>query len=246
MRWGSTAIAAAIACAAICARVDAASIRGWVGGGAATWLVVQLIAARLTAPWLDRAREQERTRIARELHDVLGHHLAALSIQLDLARRRSDEGARAPLDAAYAVAQRMLVEVRGTVSALRSNEYDLRTALDAVVEAVPEPAISVSYGRGVAVKDPDCAHAALRCIQEAITNTVKHARATHIDVGVSRRGRHLVLVVRDDGEAAGRIHAGNGLKGMRERIEHLGGALEVHSLAGRGTTVRARLPMRPS
>jgi signal transduction histidine kinase len=191
---------------------------------------------------VELARAGERVRIARELHDVLGHHLAALTIQLDLARRKSSGDARGPLDEAYGVAQRMLVDVRGTVSTLRTDDYDLRAALDAVVRAVPEPPITIAFEEGLDV-DVACGQVALRCVQEAITNTVKHARAKKIQVALARKGTELSVTVEDDGAAAGDIRDGSGLRGMRERVEELGGALEIDSVARRGTIVRARLPM---
>jgi len=192
---------------------------------------------------VELARAGERVRIARELHDVLGHHLAALTIQLDLARRKTEGDARAPLNEAYGVAQRMLADVRGTVSRMRADRYDLRGALDALVKAVPEPSIELAMPAGLEVSDAACAHVALRCIQEAITNTVKHARAKSVRVALAREGTDLMVTIEDDGVAAGPIRIGNGLRGMRERIEELGGDLEVESVAGRGTLVRARLPV---
>jgi signal transduction histidine kinase len=196
---------------------------------------------------VELARAGERTRITRELHDVLGHHLAALTIQLDLARRKTagpkDQETRAPLDEAYGAAQRMLKDVRDTMTTLRKDEYDLRAALDAVVKAVPEPAIDVTFPPDLVVSDAACAHVALRCIQEAITNTVKHARAKSIHVRLSREGNDLVIAIEDDGEGAGEIREGSGLRGMRERIEELGGDIEVASEPSRGTRVRARLPL---
>jgi signal transduction histidine kinase len=187
---------------------------------------------------VELARAGERVRIARELHDVLGHHLAALTIQLDLARRKAEGDAKAPLEQAHSTARAMLADVRGTVSKLRN---------DAVVKAVTEPPVQVSFPAELKVADAACAHVALRCIQEAITNTVKHARAKNVRVVVSREGDELMVTIEDDGAAAGAIQVGNGLRGMRERIEELGGALAVESVAQRGTTVRARLPMgKPS
>jgi signal transduction histidine kinase len=224
---------------------DAKSLSAYIAFAAFAITVVRLFESERRAR-VEVARAGERVRIARELHDVLGHHLAALTIQLDLARRKSQGDARTSLDEAYGVAQRMLKDVRSTVGALRKDEYDLRTALQAVVKAVPEPSVELDFPAGLAVPDAACAHVALRCIQEAVTNSVKHARAHRIGIVLAQEGRDLMIRVEDDGEAAGEIRPGNGLSGMRERVEELGGALEVESVAGRGTTVRARLPMGAS
>ena len=221
------------------------SVSSYIGFATITLALVKFFDSERRAR-VELARAGERTRITRELHDVLGHHLAALTIQLDLARRKSQGEARAPLDEAYGAAQRMLKDVRDTMTTLRKDEYDLRTALDAVVKAVPEPAIDVTFPAGLVVSDAAVAHVALRCIQEAITNTVKHARAEHIRVKLAREGDDLMIAIEDDGKTAGEIREGSGLRGMRERIEELGGDIEVASESQRGTAVRARLPLRPS
>ena len=223
----------------------AKSVSSYLGFAMITLALVRFFDSERRAR-VELARAGERTRITRELHDVLGHHLAALTIQLDLARRKTQGDARAPLDEAYGAAQRMLKDVRDTMTTLRKDEYDLRAALDAVVKAVPEPAIDVAFPSGLVVSDAAVAHVALRCIQEAITNTVKHARAKHIRVALSREGDDLMIAIEDDGAAAGEIREGSGLRGMRERIEELGGDIEVASESQRGTAVRARLPLRPS
>ena len=221
----------------------AKSVSSYLGFGMMTIALVRFFDSERRAR-VELARAGERTRITRELHDVLGHHLAALTIQLDLARRKSDGEARAPLDEAYGAAQRMLKDVRDTMTTLRKDEYDLRSALDTVVKAVPEPIIDVNFPAGLVVSDAAVAHVALRCIQEAITNTVKHARAKTIRVSLSREGDDLMIAIEDDGRAAGEIREGSGLRGMRERIEELGGDIEVASESQRGTKVHARLPMR--
>lgn len=220
----------------------AKSLSAYIAFAAFAITVVRLFESERRAR-VDVARAGERVRIARELHDVLGHHLAALSIHLDLARRTAGEGAsRDPLDEAYGIAQNMLHDVRSTVTALRKDEYDLRRAVEAIVKAVPEPAVTLDFAETLVVNDAACAHVALRCIQEAVTNTVKHAHARRITIALAREGHDLMVVVGDDG-AAGEIRPGSGLRGMRERVEELGGVLEVESVDGRGTTVRARLPL---
>ena len=222
----------------------AKSLSAYIAFAAFAITVVRLFESERRAR-VELARAGERVRIAREIHDVLGHHLASLSIQLDLARRSAKDESREPLDEAYGIAKRMLHDVRSTVTALRKDEYDLRTALQAIIKAVPEPPVTLDFPAKLVVGDAACAHVALRCVQEAITNTVKHAHAQHIVVALAREGQDLMVSVEDDGNAKS-IQPGSGLRGMRERIEELGGTLEVSSVTGRGTTVRARLPMGQS
>jgi signal transduction histidine kinase len=222
----------------------AKSLSAYIAFAAFAITVVRLFESERRAR-VEVARAGERVRIARELHDVLGHHLAALSIQLDLARRTAHDSSREPLDEAYGIAHRMLKDVRSTVTALRKDEYDLRTALEEIVKAVPEPPVTLDFPKGLEVADAACAHVALRCVQEAITNAVKHANARRIAVALSREGHDLMVRVEDDGNA-GEIRPGSGLKGMRERVEELGGSLDVERTEGRGTTVRALLPLERS
>ena len=227
-------------------RVEVAkSLSAYVAFAAFAIAVVRLFESERRAR-LDAARAGERVRIAREVHDVLGHHLAALTIHLDLARRKSEGAAREPLERAYGASQLMLRDVRGIVATLREDDYDLRAALEAVVQAVAEPAVELSFPKDLTVRDAACAHVALRCIQEGITNSVKHARAKRLHVALARDGDDLVVRIDDDGKAAGPIRPGAGLRGMRERVEELGGRLDVDSVVDTGTTLIARLPMRPS
>lgn len=193
--------------------------------------------------FFERARASERLRVAREVHDVLGHHLTALSIHLDLARRTAtDQPLRSSLDQAHAEAQRMLGELRATVCALRADSAtSLRSALEGFTRAIPSLRVELHFPEALSVGDAP-AHVALRCVQEAVTNALKHADAAHVTVSVSRDGSTLVVIVDDDGKRAGHIRDGNGLRGMRERVREIGGTLEIESVAGRGTRVHLRLP----
>ncbi len=219
----------------------AKSLSAYLAFAAFAIAVVRLFESERRAR-VELARASERMSVARELHDVLGHHLAALSIQLDLARRTTEGPGRAPLDEAHGVAERMLGDVRQAVSAMRGDATNLRKALDAVVRAVPRPKIDLRFPEEIIVKDAACAHVALRCVQEAVTNAVKHAHASHIAIAIDRSEDVLVIAIEDDGKRAGPIRPGSGLRGMRDRVEEIGGALEIDSVEGRGTMVRARIP----
>lgn len=220
----------------------AKSLSAYLAFAAFAIAVVRLFESERRAR-VELARVGERVRVSRELHDVLGHHLTALSIQLDVARRTADGAARAPLDEAHGVAQRMLGDVRNTVAAMRSDGVtNLRDALGAVVRAVPRPKIDLRFPEAINVTDPACVHVALRCAQEALTNAVKHADAEHVIISIERDAELVVVTIEDDGKHAGPIRPGSGLRGMRERVEEIGGELEVEGIEGRGTTIRARIP----
>ena len=205
--------------------------------------VRELVATRTLLA--ESTRVAERVRISRDLHDTLGHHLAALAINLDLARRRAPNEARAPLDEMHASVQQMLRDVRAIVSELRTSDaVDLGAAIRALVEKVPGIEVELDLPQDLGVADPERAHAAFRCVQEATTNVLKHAEATRVRVSARADDAMLELCVEDDGRGADGLEPGRGLRGMRERVEAVGGTLEVVTRAGGGTTVLARIPTR--
>lgn len=192
------------------------------------------------------ARNAERLRISRDLHDAWGHELTALGLQLEIASHVA-EPARANdhVMKAKGLARDLLGKVRDVVSDLREAERcDLKEALEALQHSVPRPAIHVDIAPGVRVS-PDQAHALVRCAQEAVTNAVKHAEASNLWLAVTPDGDGVRLVARNDGNARpAASSAGSGLKGMRERMEALGGRLAVQPGADFGFTVDAWLPLR--
>jgi signal transduction histidine kinase len=190
------------------------------------------------------ARDAERLRISRELHDAWGHELTALGLQLEIAshmtepRRASDHVIRA-----RGLARDLLAKVRDVVASLRENEpRELKDALDELARRVPTPAIHVEVSPEVRVS-PDQAHALIRCAQEAVTNAVRHADASNLWLRVTSDGDGVRLVARNDGSSRCTASAaGCGLLGMRERVESLGGQLTVQAESAPGFTLDAWLP----
>ena len=198
---------------------------------------------RATRTLLEAAsREQERTRIARELHDVLGHDLTALGLQLEVASHVPPEQAASHLGVARDVSGRLLRNVREVVSAMRVTDgAGLRAALAALVEGVPSLTIHLDLPDDLRVDDSARAHCILRCVQEIITNALRHARATNLWIAIGQEGSMVTIDARDDGCGAEVLAAGCGLSGMRDRIEELGGALRVAPAPS--FAVRATLPL---
>lgn len=192
----------------------------------------------------DSARVHERTRISRELHDLLGHHLTALSLNLEVAGHLSEGRPRDHVLQAHALAKLLLTDVREAVSQLREGgAIDLGAALRPLAENVPRMAITMDIDEPLTVEDPERAHVLLRCAQEAITNVVRHAGASELLVAARRDGESIVLKVRDDGRGGDSIVPGNGLRGLEERLGHFGGRLELHSTPGQGTQLTMILPL---
>lgn len=192
----------------------------------------------------DSSRLAERLQISRELHDTLGHHLTVLSVNLELAKQTVEGRAAEPVREAQAVTRLLLADVREVVSALRDDRsVDLRRALETLAAGTPEPRIHLSFPEDLEIRDPSQAHALFRCAQEAITNAVRHARARSLWIELEREGDGIALRARDDGRGTAEVRAGNGLQGMRERLEEIGGRLEIESQPGQGLSLRAWTPI---
>ncbi len=185
----------------------------------------------------------ERARISRELHDLLGHHLTALSLGLEAARHQSAGPARAQIETCQDLARGLLDDVRDVVRALRGEaSVDLGKLLAPLVAGIPRPSVHLSVPEGLAVDHPERAHALVRCVQETVTNAMRHARASNLWVDVRRHDDRLEIEARDDGRGTRSIRPGQGLEGMRERVEALGGGLEIESRPGEGFRLRAWVP----
>ena len=192
-------------------------------------------------------RLAERLDIARELHDAAGHHLAALTVHLELARRTSEGRPAEAIERALSTARLLLAEVRDVVSALhRHRAVDLVTALRRLADAAVEPRIDVTVPDGLEVP-PGLAPLLLRCAQEGVTNALRHARAATVRVVLepaAENGR-VRLLVQDDGRGSAAPVPGHGLSGMRERVEGAGGSLSLATAPGCGFALTVDLPRNP-
>ncbi|HSK27938.1 MAG TPA: histidine kinase [Jiangellales bacterium] len=235
---------------------------------AAGYLLLALVAGlagMLGAAAVDRrdglAREAaaaERLRIARDLHDVVGHGLGAIAVQAGTARVALDAGvteeARRSLAAIEEASRSSLREVRWVLALLRDDPGRGIRDVPALVQEAREAGLDVALamtGDVDGAAEPVSA-AAFRVVQESLTNALRHAGATHVDVAVAVGGEVLVEVL-DGGAEAARVggpdttggdqglHGGHGLVGMRERVEGTGGVLDTGPAGGgRGWRVVAR------
>lgn len=191
----------------------------------------------------DSARDAERLRVARELHDVAGHKLTAMTLNLRALAGEPALAAHPQLRLCEQLASELLGDIRGVVQALRdARGLDLETALRALAAPLPTLRISLHIEPNSAVHDPALADVLLRTVQEALTNAARHAQAAELRVDLRREGGKLVLHMEDDGQAPATLREGNGLAGMRERITALGGTLVLGRAAHGGLTLDARLP----
>jgi signal transduction histidine kinase len=205
----------------------------------------ELRAAQLLLAEAERA--SERLRISRELHDVVGHHLTALSLNLEVASHLVEGKAAEHVRQAQSLSKQLLADVRQVVSALRgSDAVDLDHALRELVAAVPAPQIHLSLPERFRLADPGRAQVLVRLTQEILTNTMRHARARNLWIEFRIVDAVIELVARDDGRGADGVSPGNGLTGMRERLESYGGSLDIETRPGYGFVVLARLPLESS
>jgi signal transduction histidine kinase len=197
------------------------------------------------------ATTQERNRLARDIHDGLGHHLTVVQMQVQAARAvltADPAKADAVLEKAQRQATEALAEVRRSVAALREPRAapPLAEALQALAEDTSAAGVS-THVEIIGTVHPlpgEVEETLFRAAQEGLTNVRKHARATNARLIVDYRSEGAVrLVVRDDGRGAGEADGdGFGLLGLRERAERLGGWLAVESAPGAGTTLRLEVP----
>ena len=192
----------------------------------------------------ESSRLGERMRISRELHDLVGHHLTALSLNLEVASHLVGGQALEHVRQAQSVAKLLLSDVREVVSQLREDDnIDLSGALHTLIEGVPGIDIHLDLSPRFTVEDPRRAQVLLRCAQEIITNTVRHAGARNLWLAFERTPvGELAIHARDDGRGSTRLEHGNGLNGMRERLSQFGGRLDIVTGKDQGFVLDAWLP----
>jgi len=231
------------------------------------WLAGRTARARaLRTAALERERDQrartaaseERERIARELHDVVAHGVVLMVLQAQGARRILDadpERARAALGAIEETGQTALAELRRSLGMMRGGAAGAERApqptladLDALVAEMRAAGMRVDVrveGDARPLAD-GIDRSAYRIVQEALTNTIRHAGPVPTRVTVGYAADDLVLEIADDGPRgprAGGHEPGQGLAGMRERVRLFGGELDARPRDGRGFVVRARIPL---
>jgi signal transduction histidine kinase len=203
---------------------------------------------------LDQARSQERVGLARELHDVVAHHVSAIAVQAQAGRAMAGQRPEAGLEALAAIegeASRTLAEMRAMVRVLRDGaptEYAPQPGvadLASLARRDPVPVVDVELPDHLDQLPPQVDTAVYRLAQEAVTNALRHARnASRVEIRVVEGAGRLRLRVADDGriDPARPAGRGFGLLGMTERAQLLGGTLRAEPAPESGWTVEAELP----
>lgn len=189
----------------------------------------------------DASRDAERMRVARELHDVLGHKLTALRINL----RSLADAADAPdrLKLCEQLSAQLLDDVRGVVHAMRDADgLDIANSLHALAAPFPALRFVLRISPQVNIRHPALADTVLRVVQEALTNAARHGGARTLQVEMTMHEDTLHLHIEDDGQLHGELREGHGLTGMRERVEERCGTLAFSRSAKGGLRINAMLP----
>lgn len=202
------------------------------------------------------AVEQERNRLAREVHDTLGHRLTVAAVQLEGAQKliaRDPEKAARMVETVRREVAEGLAELRGTVAVLRApldDDLGLAAAVTRLAARFQEAtgvAVALDLPPALPPVTPDQRRALYRAVQEALTNVQRHAGARHVTVRFQARAGTLCATVEDDGAGlpADAVGRGYGLRGLRERAEALGGRFAAAPLPGGGTQICFELPLAP-
>jgi signal transduction histidine kinase len=194
-----------------------------------------------------RVQREERLRIARELHDVMSHTIAAMNVQATVGVDVIDddpEQAKAALRTIRERGREATAELKATVGVLRDAPAPGLASLDALARTAGDAGVAVDVsvaGRPRPLRDA-VDLAAYRIVQESLTNVMRHSQASRASVRVRYEPAAVIVEVEDDGLGGGAGGAGHGLLGMRERAAAVGGALEAGPGPGGGFRVHAELP----
>lgn len=214
---------------------------------------------RALAARLQSVREEERTSIAREIHDELGQACTAIKMDLALIGHKAttrQTRLRAKVDSAIQLVDGMIVTLRRIASELRPRTLDdlgLNAALEGQAEEFEKRTrirCRVTLPKEALVLDAECSTAIFRIFQESLTNVARHSEATRVEARLEIAANQLVLQIRDNGKGFDheevKARKSLGLVGMQERALLLNGELQVESTPGTGTTMTLRVPLPPS
>jgi signal transduction histidine kinase len=197
--------------------------------------------------------EEERTRLAREIHDTLAHTLTTLIVQLEACKKLSMlDPSRLPgeLEKAQELARSGFGDVKRSIRALRPAAMEDKSVIDSIRSVLQETMrhadVSIDFDNRL---DPlpklssKQEIALFRCVQECVTNALRHGQAKEIRITLLGEGNALCLTVTDNGVGCASIQKGYGIRGIRERIEGLGGSAAFSSAPGKGFTAALTIPL---
>ncbi|HLO11719.1 MAG TPA: sensor histidine kinase [Pseudoneobacillus sp.] len=198
--------------------------------------------------------EKERTRIAQEMHDSIGHSLIALRMHLEFAENMIDENpqkAREVLTKAHNFSQKSIKELRKAVAVLKdqsvNSQIELEELLTDMIESLGTSGnlkFTLNFDKKVESGDQDMKNCIYNSVREAVTNGLKHGKAQQFVIDINKTDKRIKIVVEDNGKGCGQIKKSHGLKGIEERFDLLNGKVSFSSEKGQGFKMFAEIPVR--
>ncbi len=191
----------------------------------------------------------ERSRIARDIHDSLGHTLTTLDIQLELAQRlfdRNPDKARSALDNAKNLADRSLSDVRRSVQTMRSETFNLDEAITSLVAQIEHnPNLAIELNINLPTLPSPTSYQLYCIVKEGLTNIQKHAQASCVSIRGQAIPQGIILEIEDNGRGfnLNLVDSGYGILGMKERVDNLEGDFKINSAIARGTCIQVTIPL---
>ena len=205
---------------------------------------------------LQHVREEERTRVAREIHDELGQACTAIKMDLASVGRKATKRQtqlRAKVESAIQLVDSLIISLRRIASDLRPSTLDdlgLSAALEWQAQEFERRTgvqCRITLSQELSALDSERSTAIFRIFQESLTNVARHANATRVEARVEEEGGWLIFQVRDNGKGfdaeEAKARKSLGLVGMRERALLLNGEIQIEGVAGGGTTLTLRIPL---
>ena len=229
----------------------------YVGASSFTLLFVHIVIAEqisrcraeaLTQQVKTLAATLERTRIARDIHDSLGHSLTNLDVQLELAQRlyqRDPVQMEQSLQMAKCLTSQCLTEVRRAVQTMRGKEFDLSDEIASLTDSIRrDPSLTLELDFQLPPLPPQIGHQIYCIIQEGLTNVQKHAKATLVILKGRQGAGGITVILQDNGQGfrSDNPHPGFGVRGMQERTQILGGDFTVQTAQDEGTSLQIVIP----
>lgn len=198
----------------------------------------QLLAAQQLLT--DSAIQDERLRISRDLHDALGHHLTALNLQLEVAKKLATDKVLTPIEQAHGICKQLLADVRQVVADIRAVPgLKLNKSLQQLISSAKGRA-QLDIDPELRVNDSQVVETIFRLVQEIVTNSNRHSKTGKLFIKIDQSPTHWALRASDGGASSTTVEPGVGIKGMRERVEALGGDFEM--MAENGLTYTISIP----
>ena len=193
------------------------------------------------------AKNIERTRIARDIHDSLGHTLTSLDVQLKVAQKLRDrdlDKAFQAVDTAAILSSQCIEDVSHAVQTMRRDDFNLDRALNNLIEQVKKDGVQVVWNLNLPQLDLATSHQIYCIVKEGLINIQKHANASRVSFQGYSTAKQIVLKLEDNGVGFDlqQINSGFGLKGMAERVQVIGGKLKMDSAPDKGTLILVTIP----